>query len=210
MLSVGPLLATAPWAAIGVAVAPAVNRLVLWLPARASVLDRDAQRRRALLFWAVTPLIFGLLAWHLGPTPPVAVAALYAALFLVIGAIDLEHRLIPNRILLPALLASPFTATLWGLSPANIALGGAIEFGFFLVSAVITRGGIAAGDVKLAAFLGFIAGYPRVALALLATTLVAGLASAALLALRIKSNRDYIPFAPFMLLGTAVALLLRC
>ena len=152
------------------------------------------------------PLLSVFLAWYFGPSLRALVGVWYLALFLLITAIDLEHRLVLNRVIVPAIILAPATATLWGLSPLSIGVGGAIEFLFFLLSALISRGGVGMGDVKLGAFLGLIAGYPLVITGLMATAVSAGLVSGMLLLLRIKSRRDYIPYAPFMVLGTAVAL----
>lgn len=190
----------------GVGLGPILERLVLRLPDQEPRLNSEGIRVRALLLRLVTPVICGFLAWRLGPTPQTLAALFYAALFLLITAIDLEHRLVLNRVVLPAIAFAPVTATLWGLSPLSIALGGGLEFGFFLLSALLFRGAVGGGDVKLGAFLGLITGYPRVMLGLLVCVLVAGLVSGLLVVLRIKSRTDYIPYAPFMVLGAAVAL----
>lgn len=142
-----------------------------------------------------------------GPTPRAVVAAYYGALFLLIALIDLEQELIPDRLVVAGLLTAPVTATLWGISPVGIALGALLEFGFFLGSAFLFRGAVKEGDVKLAAYLGAITGFPRAMYGMFMMSLTAGVVSLLLIALRRKRMGDLIPFAPFMVAGTALALL---
>ena len=125
----------------------------------------------------------------------------------VLSFIDLRIRLIPDRILFPgtavglALLAggAALEARLHDL-PEALASG----LGYFLVLLVmnfLTRGAIGMGDVKLAFLLGLFAGYNRwetAAAAGVGAFLLAGAASALLLALRLRTHRDHIPFGPFM------------
>ncbi|HLC29780.1 MAG TPA: prepilin peptidase [Dehalococcoidia bacterium] len=194
----------------GAFLGPIVNHLALRLPPEGPRLDAVWLRRRAFLLILLMPLLAGFLAWHFGPSLRSLVGVWYLALFLLIAAIDLEHRLVLDRVIAPAIILAPVTALLWGLSPLSIGVGGTIEFLFFLLSALVSRGrGIGVGDVKLGAFLGLITGYPLVITGLMATAVSAGLVSGILLLLRIRSLHDYIPYAPFMVLGTAVALLSR-
>ncbi len=164
-----------------------------------------AWRRRACLF--LLPIAFAAGGTLYGPTPKAAVAAWHAAMFLLIALIDLEQELILDRVVIIGLLTAPITATVWGISPLGMLLGGAVEFGFFLASAVLARGAVKDGDVKLAAYLGAITGFPRAMYGLFMMSLVAGVISLLLVLLRIKGWKDLIPFAPFMVIGTALALL---
>lgn len=192
----------------GLALAPLVDVLAARLPGEEPQWAGRMARARTFALAAAMPAAFGLLAWYWGPQGRGAVSLLYAAVFLLIAAIDLEHRLVLNAVVFPAIVAAPVAALVWGLSPPSILAGGLVEFGFFLVMALATRGAaIGGGDVKLALFLGLIAGFPGVITALFVTALASGAVSLALILLRLKSRRDYIPYAPFMLAGTAVALL---
>ena len=133
--------------------------------------------------------------------------ALYTVFFVVLAVIDLRHRIVPDRLVLPALLVAPITSLLWGHSPLSVALGGAIHVGTFAVSAAVMRGAIGMGDVKLAAVLGMVTGFPGVFVSMLAGAVLSGLVSAGLVLTRVKTLRDFIPFAPFMLAGALAALL---
>lgn len=184
--------------------------LVAWLaerlPPQPSQLSPEARQLRQRALLVTTPLLFALLAWRYDASLRLPLAALYAALFLLIAVIDLEHRLVLNRMLLPAMLLAPLAGLLWGLSLESMALGTLVLFGFFLLSALLSRGGVAGGDVKLALLLGLLTGFPGAVTALFYTALIAGVTSGGLLLARKRGRKDYIPFAPFMVAGAALAL----
>jgi leader peptidase (prepilin peptidase)/N-methyltransferase len=140
-----------------------------------------------------------------GFTGKAAVAALGCAALVVLAATDLEHRIVPNRIVLPAAAAvlalhttiSPSAA--WALAATGCA--GAL----FLV-ALGYPGGLGMGDVKLALLIGAMLG--RTApLALMLGTLLALVPSAVLFARHGTAARKLaIPLAPFLALGAVIAL----
>ena len=198
------------WAVAGLLAAPFLNRLIVALPgARETAVSPSVARLQAGLLWMITPPLFAAVAWAFGVSLRTPLATFYVLLFLVIAAIDLKHRVVLNRVVYPAILLSPLAALLWGLPLERIVFGGAIEFGFFLISALATRGrGIGAGDVKLAVCLGFLAGFPRVVLALVLTIGMAGIA-ALLMSIRNRGVRGHMAYAPFMVAGTLLAILLR-
>lgn len=162
---------------------------------------------RVLIMEVLTGCGFLLFWWWLGPGVKLAVASLYGSLLLVIAAIDLEHHLVLNRVLYPALVVAPVTAFVYGLQWGEILLGGAVGFALPLLLYLAYSGGLGAGDVKLGAFIGIISGFPGILIALFAALVSGGAASALLLLTRKKGRRDPIPFAPFLALGAFVALI---
>jgi leader peptidase (prepilin peptidase)/N-methyltransferase len=191
----------------GLLAAPLIDRWARTLHGEPAVWGPRGAGARRQAVTVLLPLLGVGAGLLYGPTPRAAVAAFYAALFLLIALIDLEQELIPDRLVVAGLLTAPITATLWGISPLGIALGAAVEFGFFLGSAVLFRGAVKEGDVKLAAYLGAITGFPRAMYGMFMMSLTAGAVSLLLIALRRKRMGDLIPFAPFMVAGTALALL---
>ncbi|GEM_PF-5969308 len=190
-----------------------------------------AVRRRSLLLLLVLPLVFLLIALRFGESAKTAVAMAYTVWFTAIAAVDLEHRLIPNRLLFPlqALLPDKASAAwgwimglssvplfvmcalLWNISAGGMVLGLACEAGLFLLSYALTplifgKQGIADGDIKLAPLLGIILGFPRVLAGLFAMSVLSAVVSGFLLLSGRRGPRDYIPFAPFMVGGAAIAL----
>lgn len=142
-------------------------------------------------------LVFGLTVEGL-------LAAAFCAVLVVLSAIDVEHRIVPNRIVLPAAAGALVAHTLIAPSPEWLlaALGAS---GFLLVAALVHPRGMGMGDVKLALLLGAVLGRD-VALALM-IGMVAALIPAVVVAARGGSVRKLaVPFVPFLALGSVIAL----
>ena len=145
---------------------------------------------------------------RLGPSAgPALLGTLFGALFLALALADLERRLLPNRIIYPGtLLAMAFSWAWPGRGPLEALAGAAFGGVAFGVAYVAMRGGLGAGDVKLAAFLGAVVGFPRVISALLLGMLTGGVVVLLLLLLRAVRRGQYLPYGPFLVLGGVVAL----
>jgi leader peptidase (prepilin peptidase)/N-methyltransferase len=143
-------------------------------------------------------LAFGLTAYAF-------LAAGFCAVLVAISAIDVEHRIVPNRIVVPATVVVLVVHTLIDPSVEWL-LGGLAGFLFLFIAAVIYPAGMGMGDVKLAAFLGVMLGR-EVAVALMAGMLLAIVPSVVLLARHgTRARKMGIPFAPFLAGGGIVAL----
>ena len=138
-----------------------------------------------------------------------------AATAITLTVTDLEHRRIPDRILMPGLLGTVMLLAAGALAdgdPWNILrglAGGAAHFGLLLVVAVAARGGFGFGDVKLGLLLGLALAYRSwgtLTVGIFAGFAVGGLAAVALLAARRVNRRSFFPFGPAMVAGAAVAL----
>ena len=123
----------------------------------------------------------------------------------VVTATDLRHRLVPNRVVGPAALAVLPLMTVAERSPEwAIAAFGAS--GFLLVAALAYPGGMGMGDVKLAFLMGAALGR-TVPVGLMVGMVSALVPSIVLLARHGQAARKMaIPFAPFLALGSVVAL----
>jgi len=144
-------------------------------------------------------------ALKFGLHPETLVAAFFCLVLVAISATDIEHGIIPNRIVLPAFAVIVTAQTALFPSPQWIvaAVGAA---GFLFVFALIAPRGMGMGDVKLALVLG----------AMLGTTVVVGMfvgllaamVPAIVLFIRLGSGarKVKLPFGPFLALGSVVAL----
>jgi leader peptidase (prepilin peptidase) / N-methyltransferase len=142
-----------------------------------------------------------------GLKPEALVGSIFAVVLLILATIDVERRIIPNRIVLPAtgvLLALqvvffPDQALEWVLAGVGAAL-------FFFLPILVYPEGMGMGDVKLALFLGVGLGTAVV------SALVVGLLLTFLVAMVIlvrggkEARKRTIPFAPFLAFGGVVAL----
>lgn len=130
-------------------------------------------------------------------------------LLVPIALIDLDHRIIPNRLTALggiAALAIGAATDLAGVPEQLIAAAAA--GGFLLLAALARPGGMGMGDVKLAGMLGLFLGR-EVAVALLVALVVGTLVGVVVMARRgvTEGRRTAIPFGPFLALGGVVALL---
>ena len=134
-----------------------------------------------------------------------AVAAVFCAVLVAVSAIDLEHRIIPNRIVLPAAAIVLVANTVRDLSPEWI-IAGVGASGFLLVAALVYPAGMGMGDVKLALLMGVALGR-TVPVALMGGMLAALIPGLVLFARHgTKARKMGIPFGPFLALGSVVAL----
>jgi len=190
----------------------------IWLRGRCRYCGARLPLRLPIVEFAAAA-IFALLAWHYGLSSELAFAVIYAAIFIVIFAIDLEQELILNIVVFPAMLLAFAFAFFWGgfeefwpkVGPGFVLsalLGGAVGFVLMLLPYLLTRGrGMGYGDVKLAAFIGLMSGFPLVVVALLVGIIIGGIVAVFLLASRlVKSGKAAIPYGPFLAVGAMVAL----
>lgn len=181
---------------------------------------------RVLWVEIATAALFGLAYWQYGLSVELPIVLLYISLFMVILVIDLEHGLILNKIVYPALLValvisifvppSQLTSisgeiaylieSLPRLGIVQAVIGGGIGFVLFFLIVIVSRGGMGFGDVKLAALIGLATGY-LVVIALIMGMILGGLAAVILLGFKIKKRKEAMPFGPF-LAAAAIATLL--
>jgi leader peptidase (prepilin peptidase)/N-methyltransferase len=190
---------------------------------------------RTPLVELATGLTFALLWNVLGLNLLLLLYSLYFCMLEVIFVIDLEHHLILNRFIWPAivvaLLAIPLQAWLmtgptarpdmaapppldpgdasspWATKMLTLLMGGALGLLVFAVMWLISPRGIGAGDVKLALFVGLIVGFPGIVWVIVGSFLLAGMIATALLISRRAGLKSEIPFGPSMVLATMVVLL---
>jgi leader peptidase (prepilin peptidase)/N-methyltransferase len=183
---------------------------------------------RVLLVELAAGLLFAGLAWYRGPGLELLADGLYAAILLVITVIDLEHRLILNRVIYPALgialalaalrlaLGMPrylhvgyWLAAGWapGLSQAWMGLlsqgaGALFALGIFWLIYLVAPGSMGDGDLPLAALAGLITGFPGALVAVFGSFILGGITGVALLLGGRATRKTALPFAPFIVLTT--------
>ncbi len=180
--------------------------LVSWAVLRGRCRHCDAAiPLRYPLVELVTALLVAASVLRFGLTLEALVAVFFCVVLVAISAIDIEHRIVPNRIVIPSAAIVLVAQTALQTSPewALAALGAS---GFLFVAALAYPKGMGMGDVKLALLLGAMLGRP-VAVGLMIGFLAA-LVPAAVLTLRhgSKARKIAIPFAPFLAFGAIVAL----
>ena len=153
----------------------------------------------------LTALLIAGCVLAFGLTAEAAIAAFFCAVLVAISAIDFEHRIIPNRIVLPAAVVVLVANTLRDPSPQWLVAALAAS-AFLLTAALIYPAGMGMGDVKLALLMGAALG-KTVPVALMAGMIAAMIPSLVLFARHgSKARKMGIPFGPFLALGSVVAL----
>jgi leader peptidase (prepilin peptidase)/N-methyltransferase len=143
-----------------------------------------------------------------GEATEIALGLVLVTTLCAVSLTDLEHRIIPNRILLAAAVLGVAIAAVG--DPASLperAIAALGAGGFFFAAALLYPRGMGLGDVKLAALLGLFLGrdvVPAILVALLAGSAV-GLAMIAREGA--AARKRAIPFGPFLALGGVVGLL---
>lgn len=169
----------------------------------------------------LTGLIYGVFAFKYGLSLDLLIWLVLASALVVVTFIDIEHRLILDRITYPGILVgiiaslaifqrgpvSSFISSIFGLL-----CGG----GLLLVLAVVSRGGMGVGDVKLGAMVGAFLGWKLVLVALFLASAAGAIIGSMMILSRwpkAKSLKEawrkgrQIPFGPYIALGTLIAIL---
>jgi leader peptidase (prepilin peptidase) / N-methyltransferase len=152
-----------------------------------------------------TALLVGACVLAFGLSAYAAVAAFFCATLVAVTVTDLERRIIPNRIVLPAAVIVLLAQTALEPSPEWVlgALGASL---FLFIAALAYPAGMGMGDVKLALLLGAMLGR-TVPVAMMIAMLAALVPAVVLLARHGSAARKMgIPFGPFLALGGLVTL----
>jgi leader peptidase (prepilin peptidase)/N-methyltransferase len=152
-----------------------------------------------------TALLVAACFWKFGLSADAAVASFFCVVLVVLSAIDIDRRIVPNKIVLPA--AAIVLAAQTALHPSVEWLAAGLGASLFLLLAALAYPrGMGMGDVKLALLLGVALGR-TVPVAMFAGMLSALVPSAVLFARHGSAARKMaIPFAPFLALGGLLAL----
>jgi leader peptidase (prepilin peptidase)/N-methyltransferase len=164
-------------------------------------------RHRALVAWLCLPIAAVAFAAR-APGAFAPVAALMAAVLVVITATDLERRIIPNRVVLPA--AVLVLLGQGAISPGrlgHLVLFGCAAAGLFLIPNLINRSAVGMGDAKLAFLLGVGLGWGVVAALAIAFAAVFPVAVFVLIRRGWRARTATLPFGPFLALGAFVVLI---
>ena len=217
--------------AIAIIASIVIGQLVDWankrMPEYKKILSKDIINEYKIEFKPnyililVIAIIYVTLLYNYG-IKPTLIANLDLIKYLIISpmlvsafVIDYKHQIIPNRLNLTLFEIGIIFAFLYGLSDVaitfNLLLGMVTGGGIFLLITVI--GGIiygkeamGFGDVKLMAALGLLFGLSNIIVITLLSFLIGAILSVLLLITKIKKSSEYIPFGPFIVIGTYISM----
>jgi leader peptidase (prepilin peptidase) / N-methyltransferase len=160
--------------------------------------------------------LFVAMALRLGFDWALPAYLVFAAALLAITAIDLEHYIIPNRIVYPTIfVAVPLLVLAAALGDqwddlVSAGVGAVLAWGLLLLVHLVSPRGMGFGDVRLSFVLGLFLGWlslRHVFLGLFLGFLLGSVAGLVLIALRRRGRKDHIPFGPFLAAGAVLAVL---
>lgn len=163
---------------------------------------RGAAAPAGAAFVAALALLGAYIGWRADGAAEVIVALVAGGLYAAITVIDLRVRRIPNPLVL-ALMVLGAVQVAWLGRPtlASAGLGLLVGGGIFFALALLRRGAMGAGDVKLAAAIGGLVGYPLVLTALFWGIVAGGIAALFLLLTRRAGRKDTMAYGPYLALG---------
>ena len=191
--------------------------VVSWLVLRGRCRDCSAPiSPRYPLVEAGTAVLFGVMALRFGADPVLPAYLYLAAVGVALALIDIDVKRLPDVLTLPSY---PVAAGLLGLaallgsdsgSIVRALLGGVVAFAFYFGLAFAYPAGMGFGDVKLSGVLGLYLGWLGwgvLVAGLFLGFLLGGVFGVALMAAQRGGRKTKVPFGPFMLLGTLLAVL---
>ncbi|RMG68411.1 MAG: prepilin peptidase [Nitrospirae bacterium] len=161
-------------------------------------------------------LLYVMVLWRYGMGVTALVFMLYMSALIVITFIDLDFQIIPDVITLPGTMLSILAGSLFLKDPflrfaalgwrASV-IGAVLGFGLFYAIAVLSRGGMGGGDIKMMAMVGALTGWKGVLLTTFLGSLIGSLVGIYLMLLKGKGRKTKIPFGPYLAAGSAVTVL---
>jgi len=148
-----------------------------------------------------------ILVWKFGIRPETFLYAFLFSSLLVVSVIDLYHKIIPDVITIPGIiigLAGSIFFLPTGIKDSftGLLLGGGL---FFLV-ALISRGGMGGGDIKLIAMIGAFLGWTDVIITIVLSSFLGSIVGIFLMLFFGKGRKYPVPFGPFLSIGGIITL----
>ena len=148
----------------------------------------------------ITAFIFSLVYLKFGLTTTALKYLLFFIFLIPLFFIDLENYLLPDKLTYPLFLAGVIINLITReLSWKSLIFGVITGFGLLLLLALISRGGMGGGDIKLAAGLGAFLGFPFILETLFLAFFFGGITGIILLLTKKKVRGDMVPFGPFLI-----------
>jgi leader peptidase (prepilin peptidase) / N-methyltransferase len=170
---------------------------------------RDCQSRISPIypvFELLTGILFATAPLVIGWSGELVVALTLISMFMIIIVSDINYMLIPDKILLWFAGIFLLERILWPLTPWwDSLLGAGTGFVLLLIIAIVSKGGMGGGDIKLYALIGFVLGFKLVLLSFFLSTLFGAVIGGLALLFKIVKRKQPIPFGPFIAAGTLTA-----
>lgn len=183
---------------------------------------REKVSPRYAMVELLTGLVFALLFYRYSLTFDFAASAFIMSILIAVFFIDIDHRIIPDGLVLTGLAGGVILILYNIFYPVQIfgdrnwwnpLLGTVAGSGLLLLIAVIgmliykSDDAMGMGDVKIFAPIGIFLGWKMCIIALLLSIFLGGIISLLLILLKVKNRKSTIPFGPFIVAGTYITLI---
>jgi prepilin signal peptidase PulO-like enzyme (type II secretory pathway) len=156
----------------------------------------------------MTAIIFFLVYKEIGLDSELLPAILLSTLLILSVLTDIREKLILDVITLPSIVLLVIVRFFIGQEPFHTYLiGGVVGFGLLLLLAVISKGGMGGGDIKLYAAIGVVLGPSLTVMSLVLASFVGAIVGIVLISLKVVKRKEPIAFGPSIMIGTLVAYL---
>lgn len=159
---------------------------------------------RNIIVILISGVLFLISFFQIGLSDILIKALVLDSILIVISFIDIDYRIIPNKLIVFTLAMGVIFSFIDNISFLNGLVGMLIGGGLLLILALVP-GALGGGDIKLMFVLGIFLGAKGVLVALFLAFVIASIISLLLLLFKIIKRKDYIPFGPFLALGTYIA-----
>ncbi|MEH7273205.1 prepilin peptidase [Neobacillus vireti] len=157
-------------------------------------------------FELLTGLLFATAPLVIGWSGELVVALTLISMFMIIIVSDIHYMLIPDKILIWFAGIFLLERIIWPLTPWwDSLLGAGTGFLLLLIIALVSKGGMGGGDIKLYALIGFVLGFKLVLLSFFLSTLFGAVIGGLALLFKVVKRKQPIPFGPFIAAGTLTA-----
>jgi leader peptidase (prepilin peptidase)/N-methyltransferase len=156
----------------------------------------------------ISGMLFVLLYLKFGLSMTFFVYAFLTSALLIVALIDLDHRIIPNIITLPGMAVGVgLSMGVLPLAPLASLFGLMIGGAIFYLIALVSKGGMGGGDIKLIAMIGAFLGLQGGLFTIFASALLGSVVGLMLMLLGKRGRKDRVPFGPFLSFGAILFML---
>lgn len=153
-----------------------------------------------------TGLLFAFAYYQLGFTLELVVALLFISLLVIITVSDIAYMLIPDKILLFFLIPLIVLRVFEPLSPWwDSIVGAVVGFGVLFLIAIVSKGGMGGGDIKLFFVIGLVLGWVPTLLTLFLASIIGTVIGVISLRRTKQGRKTPIPFGPSIAIAAIIA-----
>ena len=154
----------------------------------------------------MTGVLFALSFYHFGFSGELVVALLFMSLLVIITVSDIAYMLIPNKVLLPFAVVLFVIRLFIPLEPWwDSILGAVVGFLILFLIAVVSKGGMGGGDIKLFFVIGLALGTMQTLVTLFLAALIGSVVGMIILKRTGQGRKTPVAFGPSIAVAAVIA-----